>query len=201
MRITVMKILALVGSGTVAAWGQGSAGTNATATAGLRECPIGEAIGAKYPEQTVLVTSVGPSNAPNIITLGWVMFCSGEPPMLAISVGKTRHSHKLIAETREFVCAFPGADLATEMLYCGTHSGRDVDKFKETGLTPVPAKKVQPPLIAECLANFECRVTAAVDAGDHTVFIGTIVAAWRSPDRQEQRRLFNLGKGQFRGLP
>lgn len=167
----------------------------------LRPASIDEATRLKYPEQIVLVTSVGSNGVPNIITIGWTMYCSGSPPMVAIAVGKTRHSHALISETRQFVYAFPGADLEKEMLLCGTRSGRDMDKFKETGLTAVPASKVKPPLIGECLANFECEVEQAIDTGSHTIFVGRIVAAWTSERAGTVPRLFNLGRRQFKGLP
>jgi len=166
----------------------------------LIECEINRAILKKYPEQIVLVTSVDAMGKPNIITMGWSMFCSGDPPMVAISVGKTRYSHKLIFQTKEFVYTFPGEDLEKEMLYCGTHSGRDVDKFKETGLTAVEAKFVKPPLIEECIANFECQVVGEYDAGDHTIFVGKIVATWISEKARDKKRLFNLGT-KFGGLP
>lgn len=91
----------------------------------LIECNINKAILMKYPEQIVLVTSVDTIGKPNIITMGWSMFRSGSPPMIAISVGKTRYSHKLISQTKEFVYTFLGEDLEKEMLHCGTHSGRD----------------------------------------------------------------------------
>ncbi len=87
-----------------------------------------------------MATSVDSKGKPNIIALGWCMPTSFDPPMMAISVGKTRYSHQLISESREFVLAFPSEEMGKEVLYCGTHSGRDVDKFKETGLVPVPAK-------------------------------------------------------------
>lgn len=167
----------------------------------LIECGLGKAIARKFPEQIVLVTSVDTMGKPNIITMGWSMFCSGSPPMVAISVGKTRYSHKLISQTKEFVYTFPGEDLEKEMLYCGTHSGRDVDKFKETGLTAMEAKFVKPPLIEECVANFECQVVGEYDAGDHTIFVGKIVAAWISEKASDKRRLFSLGNKKFGGLP
>ena len=165
----------------------------------LKECKLDEAVARKYPEQVVLATSVGKDGKPNIIALGWMMFCSGNPPMVAIAVGKARHSHKLLSEIRQFVCAFPGEDLEQEMLYCGTRSGRDVDKFKETGLTAGKAKVVAPPLIEECVANLECEVVHEYDSGSHSIFVGKIVAAWIS--EEGKRRLYNLGGGKFAGLP
>jgi len=138
----------------------------------LREVPVEEAWKRKYPERTVLAVSISKDGKPNIITLGWNMPTSIKPPMVAISVGLTRYSHKLISESGEFVLAFPSEGMEDALLFCGTHSGRDVDKFRATGLTPVKAKYVKPPLIAEATVNMECRVVGSIRTGDHTIFVG-----------------------------
>jgi flavin reductase (DIM6/NTAB) family NADH-FMN oxidoreductase RutF len=169
----------------------------------LREATADEAWLRKYPERTVLVVSIDETHRPNIITLGWNMPTSHTPPMALISVGVTRHSHKLIQARKEFVLVFPSTELEAAVRYCGTHSGRDVDKFKETGLTPVPAKHVQPPLIAEGVVNMECKVVGALRTGDHTVFAGEIVAAYLS--QAPKNVLFNMGpddhgRRRFRGF-
>ncbi len=159
----------------------------------LREASHREAIERwRSPSRVVLAVSADKNGRANIIALGWKMFTSFKPLMVAISVGKTRYSHKLISETGEFVLAVPGEDMAEEVLYCGTHSGRYVDKFKETGLTPMPASKVKPPLIKECIVNMECKVTGILDTGDHTIFAGEVLASWVSDDKR--RNLIQVGK-------
>jgi flavin reductase (DIM6/NTAB) family NADH-FMN oxidoreductase RutF len=96
---------------------------------------------------------------------------------VAISIGKTRYSHDLIKKSKEFVVVFPNSKMVEEMLYCGTHSGRNVDKFKEAGLKIKKAKFVKPPLIEDCILNLECKVVNSLDTGDHTIFIGQVIAA------------------------
>ena len=103
----------------------------------------------KYPEQIVMVTTISAEGKPNIITLGWAMPTSGQPPMCAISIGLPRYSHALLEQVPEFVMAFPAQDMEKAMLFCGTRSGREVDKFTESGLTALPATRVRPPLIGE----------------------------------------------------
>lgn len=164
----------------------------------MREVSYKEAWSKKYPEQIALVTSVDKHGKPNVLPLGWCMCTSFQPPMLAISVGKTRYSHKLLSEWGEFVVAFPTEDMKKEVLYCGSHSGRDVDKFKESGLKPVRAKKVKPPLITGCIANMECKVVGKLDSGDHTIFVGEIVAS--HIEDIEKRRLYSLGNNRYGGL-
>lgn len=114
----------------------------------------------------------------SICPLGWKMNTSISPPMMAISVAPSRFTHELIVKSGEFVLAWPGEDLAEETLFCGTNSGRNVDKFKETGLTPVKGEFVNAPLIKECIANLECKLVGQLTTGDHTIFVGEILAVW-----------------------
>ena len=156
----------------------------------MREVAYSEAIGRKYPEQVVFAVSADAEGKPNIIVLGWAMPTSGVPPMWAISVGHTRYSHELIEKGGEFVLCFPNSDMVEDMLFCGTKSGRDVDKIAQTGLEALPATKVKPPLIAGCVACFECRVTGSLVTGDHTVFAGEVVA---SHVEDGVERMYNFG--------
>ncbi len=95
-----------------------------------------------------------------------------------IMVHHARYSHKLIEESREFVINIPTVDIVEKSWYCGTHSGRIVDKFKETKLTPIPAKHVKPPLIKECPINIECKVveTMKPEYSAYTFFFGKALA-------------------------
>jgi flavin reductase (DIM6/NTAB) family NADH-FMN oxidoreductase RutF len=147
----------------------------------------------KRPERVVLATSLKPNGRGNIIALGWKMRTSFTPPIFAVSVGKTRYSHELILDAGEFVLAFPGESSAKDVLYCGTHSGRTVDKFAVTGFTPLEGSIVRPPIIKECVANFECRLTGTLFTGDHTIFAGEVVACWLSDSHE--RIIVSVGKG------
>ncbi len=119
------------------------------------------------------------SEKPNIITVAWCMPVGreGDFSLLAISLGNTRYSTGLILKEKEFVVNVPGFSLLSRVRFCGTVSGREVDKFKEASLTPEKAQKVKVPLIKECLAHLECEVVEHRVYGDHTVFIGKIVSA------------------------
>lgn len=113
---------------------------------------------------------------PNIITLAWVGTVCSSPPMLSISMRPATYSHGLLTRTREFVLNIPGNGLLKVMDTCGSVSGRDVDKFVLTGLTPVPASQVQAPLIGECPVNIECRVQQILNLGLHDMFVSEILA-------------------------
>lgn len=144
--------------------------------------------GLLYPTVVTLATCVDDEGKANIITLGYSMKTSAVPPMVAISIMPSRLSHDLIIKGGEFVLSIPTIDMVKDLHYCGRRSGRDVDKFEETGFTPIPADVVKPPLIKECPANLECRLVSQITTGDHTVFIGEVVAAHVNEDVFDERR-------------
>lgn len=130
---------------------------------------------ALYPTPVILATSVDDKGKPNVCTLAWVGVLCSEPPQIGISIRPSRYSHELITKTKEYVVNIPTSDIVRETDYCGMVSGKRVDKFKESKLTPVKAKKVKPPLIKECPVNLECKVKDVIKLGAHDLFIGEIV--------------------------
>jgi flavin reductase (DIM6/NTAB) family NADH-FMN oxidoreductase RutF len=129
-----------------------------------------------YPSPAALITSVASDGKANIITLGEVYNLSvSKPVIVGISIAKPRYSHKLISESLEYVVNLPTTQILEKVDRCGTMSGRDVDKFAELGLTPIPASKVKPPLIAECPINLECKVIRIEEIGDHDMFAGEVI--------------------------
>jgi flavin reductase (DIM6/NTAB) family NADH-FMN oxidoreductase RutF len=167
----------------------------------LQEVTFRESVPLKYPEHIGLLTSCSPEGKKNVMTIGWYMIAGSNPPKFAIGVRKTHYTHELISKTLEFVLAYPTEDMKDEVLFCGTRTGRKVDKFKETGLTPIKGKSVKAPLIKECRANFECQVIDTMDGGTHTIFLGKILHSWINPKMKDKKRLYNLGKRIFKGLP
>jgi flavin reductase (DIM6/NTAB) family NADH-FMN oxidoreductase RutF len=81
----------------------------------------------------------------------------------------------LIRDSGEFVVNIPNEEILKETDICGVVSGKDVDKFSVTGLTPQPAEKVKPPLIKECPVNIECSVQSTIPLGVHDLFLGEVV--------------------------
>ena len=122
------------------------------------------------------MVTCGSREKPNIITLAWVGTVCSDPPMLSISVRPSRYSNELVKRQGEFAVNLPTVDLVRVTDYCGSVSGRKVDKFAATGLTPVPAKAIETALIAECPINIECQVTQVLPLGVHDLFLAKIVA-------------------------
>lgn len=162
-----------------------------------------------YPTPAGLVTSIHPDGRPNIITLGEIFNISiSDPVILGIAIRKERWSHMLISETREYVVNLPTCAIASQVRLCGSCSGRDTDKFARSGLTPLPAAGVRPPLIGECPVNIECRVIGIQEIGDHDLFLGQAKvqhvdeAVLDTEGRVQVDRLdgFSLVAGEFRAF-
>jgi flavin reductase (DIM6/NTAB) family NADH-FMN oxidoreductase RutF len=160
-----------------------------------------------HPMHTVLVSCVGEDEKPNIITLAWAMPTSINPPLVAINIAPKRHSHTLIEQIKEFVVNIPTMKILKETLFCGRRNGRNYDKIKEAGLTPLPAKRVKPPIIKECVAHLECKLRSQFLTGDHTIFVGEIVEAYANKevftnkyDLEKAKMIFHLGGNDFATL-
>jgi flavin reductase (DIM6/NTAB) family NADH-FMN oxidoreductase RutF len=150
---------------------------------------------AVYPTPVALVTCVDEKGKPNIITLAAVGILCGNPPQVGISIRPSRYSNKLIRKSREFVVNLPTIAMVEETDYCGVVSGRTKDKFAETGLTPIEATKVKPPLIRQCPVNLECRVKDILSLGSHDFFVGEVVCM-----HADEEVLDSSGKIDFKKL-
>ena len=160
-----------------------------------------------HPKHTILLSCTDKKGKANIVTLAWCMPVSAEPPMLAISIRATRHSYKMIEETKEFVINVPTMNIVKETLFCGRRSGKQHDKFKETGLTPLPAKMVKPPIVKECVAHLECKLRQQTTAGDHEILVGEILAAYvnegvfdKAYDLRKVKPIYHMGGDDFATL-
>ena len=148
------------------------------------------------PVPVVLVSCGGAKGwKKNLITIAWTGSVCSEPPMLSISVRPERYSYEIITSTREFVVNIPTLAQARVMDWCGVVSGRNVDKFAETGLTPVSALKVRSPIVRECPLNIECQVKKTLSLGSHTLFVAEVVAVQVSSSLVDARGCLRLDKG------
>jgi len=124
----------------------------------------------------VVLLSVAGEEKSNIITLSWVANVCSKPPTVVAGIRPQRHSYEMVKNAGDFVLNIPSIDQIDAAEFAGTKSGRDFDKFKECNLTPVPATKVQSPMIGECPINIECKVIKVENAGAHDVFTAEVVA-------------------------
>jgi flavin reductase (DIM6/NTAB) family NADH-FMN oxidoreductase RutF len=158
-----------------------------------KQVEYAEAVKTKYPEQVVIAVAKDKSGKANPITLGWTMFASGNPPMMAIAVAAGHYSIKAIEHSKCFTIAYPSAEMAQATLFFGSHSGRDTDKLAETGCRTEPARQIDSVLLSDAVANFECVEEARVQTGDHIIYIGRVVAA--HVNMEPRKRLYTVAPG------
>ena len=121
-----------------------------------------------------MVSCVGESQRPNIITIAACGIASANPPLISLAMGTGQYSLSLIKETEDFVVNVPSGDQAWITDWCGNVSGRKVDKFVEGRLTPGTSTKVKSPYIVECPVNYECTLWKIVNCGSHDLVLGQI---------------------------
>jgi flavin reductase (DIM6/NTAB) family NADH-FMN oxidoreductase RutF len=158
--------------------------------------PLSKVYGLLEPGPVVLVTTVQKGRA-NIMTLSWLTMMDFEPPLVGMVMSDRNYSFAALKATKQCVINIPTVELAAKVVGVGNSSGRRLDKFTAFGLTPRPARLVAPPLIDECYANLECRVTDARMTQRYNFFVLEVLKAWIDPARKRPRTLHHLGKGRF----
>lgn len=112
----------------------------------------------------------------NIMPVAWSMPASVVPPLVAVAVHPSRYTHEMIRASEEFALNIPGPRLIDHVHYFGVVSGTDINKLEASRLPTFAARKVYPPLLEHCVGWIECGLEDSVIFGDHTLFIGRVVA-------------------------
>ena len=149
-----------------------------------------------YPVPVVLITC-GAGDKANLFSLNRIASCNAEPPMVSISVRPSRASHDLIDQLGEFVVNIPWPNMEMVSDFVGTTTTRNTDKWRETGLTCLPATIVSPPLLADCPVNLECQVRQTLRLPSHSLFVAEVVGmhADESVLNERQEVDFRLAEG------
>lgn len=137
-----------------------------------------KSVGAKtllFPTPVLMVGTYDQTGKPNLMNAAWGGICCSQPPCVAVSLRKATHTHAAIVARNAFTVGIACETRMVEADYVGITSGRDVDKFAVTGLTPVRSELVDAPYAAEFPVVLECRLLQIVEIGLHTQFIGEIV--------------------------
>jgi flavin reductase (DIM6/NTAB) family NADH-FMN oxidoreductase RutF len=112
---------------------------------------------------------------PNVMTAAWGGVCCSRPPCIYVSLRKATYTCRNIMKRKSFTVSIPSETYTKEADYFGIASGKTVDKFSATGLTPVKSDLVDAPYVKEFPLTIECKVIQIIKIGLHTEFIGEIV--------------------------
>jgi flavin reductase (DIM6/NTAB) family NADH-FMN oxidoreductase RutF len=162
----------------------------------MKELPLGKVYQLIEPGPVVMLTTSHKGRA-DIMTMSWHMMVDFEPPLIACVVSEADYSFAALRATGECVIAIPAVGLAPKVVKVGNTSGRDIDKFAAFGLTPLPAREVRAPLVKECFANIECRVTDTRMVNRYNLFILEGVKAWIDPKQRSPKTIHHHGYGAF----
>jgi len=152
------------------------------------------AVKRKYPEPVILIIVKDRKGKYNPTPCSWAMTASKDPLMFAFSLSHKRYSLEAIRRKGEFVISFPSTLMAEEVLFYGTKTGRDTDKFSLKPLKTAKAELVDSLILENSAANFECLLESEYVAGDHIIVTAKVIKAWENGD-ESIKRLFNLAPG------
>ncbi|MGO8913124.1 MAG: flavin reductase family protein [Bradyrhizobium sp.] len=162
----------------------------------MKELALAKVYQLIEPGPVALLTTARNGRA-NVMTMSWHMMVEFEPPLVACVVSDADYSFAALRATRECVIAIPAVHLARKVVDVGNCSGRDVAKFEKFGLTPMPAKRVAAPLIAECFANLECKVADSRLVNTRNLFVLEVLKAWIDPTQRNPKTIHHHGYGKF----
>ena len=149
------------------------------------------------PAPVVLVSCADRNNPEkrNMLTVAWAGTVNSDPPMISVSIRKERYSHRLIAESGEFVVNLTDERLCRATDFCGVKSGRDTDKAAETGLSYMPADKMETaPAVCGAPLCLCCKVKQVIPLGSHDLFLGEVAAVMVRQDLTDETGALHLEK-------
>lgn len=134
--------------------------------------------------EAVGVVTVKHGKKLNAMTAAWTIPVSHRPALVVVHIAPQRHTHDIIVETKEFGLSILAEDQMEIAQHAGTVSGRKIDKFQADVIKQKPSKVISAPVLEACAATMECKLEKAIAMGDHTIFVGRVVAMERDPDKR-----------------
>ena len=144
-----------------------------------------------FPAPLVLV-SCGTMQNPNIITIAWAGTVNSNPPMVSVSIRPERHSYDLIKKSGLFIVNLVSQEMLKEADFCGVKSGRDINKFEATKMTPVEWREHDIPYIKESPVSLCCKTSQLIHLGTHSMFVGEIIEIFVKEEFLESTGKLNL---------
>jgi flavin reductase (DIM6/NTAB) family NADH-FMN oxidoreductase RutF len=145
----------------------------------------------------IVIVSSAWGDRRNIMTMGWHTVMEFTPSLIGCVIAAGNYSFNLILKSRACVINLPTVSLTDIVVGVGNTTGAQVDKFEKFGLTAKPATLVNAPLIAECHANFECRLVDDALVDKYNFFIFEVVKAHVARSPKHPKTLHYTGDGVF----
>ena len=146
--------------------------------------------------ESVTVVTVEKDGKPNAMTAAWAVPVSHRPPLVVVHIAPQRYTHDIIMEKKEFGLCVLAEDQVDISQHAGTTSGRKMDKFGGELMKPKPSRSISAPVLEGCAVTLECKLEKAISMGDHTIFVGRVVAI----ERDQTKKPLLLHRGTYYGL-
>ena len=143
-------------------------------------------IGSIVPRPIALVSTTSNNGINNLAPFSYFNGVCSKPPTIMFAParrgwdGKEKDTLINIRNTKEFSINIVSEDIGEKMVKCSTDYKKEVDEYFKSGLSPIPSKKIKPPIVSESKISLECTLNQIVqigkdDAGSGFIVIGTIV--------------------------
>ncbi|MDX1534277.1 MAG: flavin reductase family protein [Thermoplasmata archaeon] len=116
------------------------------------------------------------SGGANVMAAEWTFHVSYDPFLISVHIRPGKATYDAIVESREFGVNMVPEAMVNAMAFAGHFTGRDTDKLSSDLFETYPAEKIGAPLLRGATLNAECRVVQQVPMGDHTAFVGEVIA-------------------------
>jgi flavin reductase (DIM6/NTAB) family NADH-FMN oxidoreductase RutF len=156
-----------------------------------------KSLGAKtiiYPTPVLIVGTYDAAGKPNVMTAAWGGICCSSPPCVAVSLRKATYTYGNVIKQGGFTINIPSEKHVRYADYFGMVSGRETDKFAESGLTPVRSTLINAPYIEEFPFALECKLIQQIEIGLHTQFIGEILDIKANEEVLDDKGMLNIEK-------
>ena len=128
-----------------------------------------------YPTPVYIVGTYDNSGNPNVMAVAWGGICCSKPVCVSIALRKATYTYGNVIEQKAFTVNIASQDYVKQVDYFGIASGRNTNKFEDTGFTPVKSDLVNAPYIEECKLVLECKLVHSHELGLHTLFVGEVL--------------------------
>ena len=143
-------------------------------------------IGSIVPRPIALVSTTSNNGINNLAPFSYFNGVCSKPPTIMFAParrgwdGKEKDTLINIRDTKEFSINIVSEDIGEKMVKCSTDYEKEVDEYSKSGFSPLPSRKIKPPIVSESKISLECILNQIVqigkeDAGSGFIVIGTIV--------------------------
>jgi flavin reductase (DIM6/NTAB) family NADH-FMN oxidoreductase RutF len=138
----------------------------------------------RYFLTTVALITTRSSHGDNVMAAEWTFNLSYDPLLVGVAVNPHHVTHAAIEESKEFGVNMAARGQFPLTSFAGGFSRREADKLSSSSFATRPGVAIGASMLEGSLAQLECKLVAAHRVGDHTLFVGQVVAGKGDESRE-----------------